>query len=373
MSSTLKDLFPTYEVVFLYCVSVALWSKKNRVSVVQLVFSMILSLCLCRSAISAEALKLGVIVPLTGPSATMGESLAGVIKLLKNNVIDFSFEDDQCDAKKALSAYLKLRDQGVQIFYIGCSGSILAVTPHAKRNGDLVLTTSAGSSRIRDSGDEVIRLNPDAVSVAEGIKGIIQADNLPLAVLYEEQEYASSLADHIEQLLGQAVIKRVSYRPDSNSYLGEILSIKQHNPKSILLIPVADGPARTILKQLSQARIAADILGEVNLCDFPFKPADFGLHGWCLAAQFHGENYLRFIEQYNQKVGHPSAFPFYDAMALDLFQFLEQLALDSASDLSANTIKKRILSGFNGSFAEYKFSSSGEITNTLDYLVTTKY
>ncbi len=322
------------------------------------------------SDIKAEQIKLGAIIPLTGSGASMGESLRGVVKLAALSSTNIIFEDDRCDGKQAISAYLKLRDEGVHIFYMACSGSILAVAPLAKRNGDLILTTYAGSSKIRETGDEVIRLNPDAISIAEGLQSLISEAQRPIAILHEEQEYASSLADKIEQLLGKDMSKRVSYRPDAGSYTTEILALKQANPRSILLIPLGDAAAKTILKQMSQYQIRQDIIGEVNLCDYPFKPADFGLHGFCVAAKFTNEAYQKFLKDYQQALGRPPAYPFYDAMALDLFRLIDN---SKESAASPEQLKKLLSKGFNGAFAHYALSPDGEITNSSDYLQKVQY
>jgi len=322
--------------------------------------------------LKAEQLKIGVIIPLSGPPALMGESLRRSISLAKLANIETHFEDDRCEGKTALAAYLKLREQGVRIFYLACSGSILALAPHVKRNGDLVLTTYAGSSRIRETGDEVIRVNPDAISVAEGVEKLIGKAERPVAILYEEQEYASSLADKLESLLGKDLIKRVAYRPDAALFSAEILSIKGAKPRSIFLIPVADGPAKTILKQMAEYKIDVPVLGEVNLCDYSFKPAEYGLHGLCVAAKFQGEAYAKFNSDSVAIFGHPPAYPFYDAMAYDLFKFIDRQVAVSSS-LGVPELKTKILAGFKGEFAEYQFSADGEITNASDYLVTVRY
>lgn len=318
----------------------------------------------------AESAKLGFVVPLTGSASLMGSSLRGVSKLANPGSFVSVFEDDKCEGKSALSAYLKLKNDGVRVFYMACSGSILAVAPLAKRNGDLIFTSYAGSSRIRATGDEVIRLNPDAISVADGVARLIDDAHRPTAILYEEQEYASSFADRLEQLLGANVATKVSYRPDATSFRSEILRIRQKMPKSIVLAPVGDGAARVILKELSQNGVKVPIIGEVNLCDFPFKPKEFGLHGRCVAARFNGEEFTRFMSDYSKALGYDSAYPFYDAMAFDLIKYLDRRELMKEDVV---TIKQSVLAGFKGSFAEYHLTTAGEPLDSSSYLVVNEY
>ncbi|MBX7144573.1 MAG: ABC transporter substrate-binding protein [Oligoflexia bacterium] len=325
---------------------------------------------LTSAAAYAESKKIGLILPLSGPAELMGSSLRGVAELAHLKRLTPVFEDDRCEGKTAISSYLKLKNEGVRIFYIACSGSILAVAPIAKRNGDLILTTYAGSARIRETGDEVIRLNPDAISVAQGVVHMLGKDLLPVAILYEEQEYASSFADRVAELLKDAAVEKVSYRAGEVSYSAELLRIRKKQPRSIIFAPVADGSAKLILKALSQNGINIPLIGEVNLCDFPFKPSDFGLHGRCVSARFDGEAYRQFLADYTNLLGHAPSFPFYDALALDLLQFLDR-EIDGATDVTA--LKLKILAGFSGKFAQYSLSPQGEPTSSDGYLINSDY
>ena len=334
--------------------------------------ALFLVLVACSNSL-AESAQLGLVLPLSGPTALMGESLRGVVQASRLQSLSPVFEDDQCDPKRALSAYFKLKQRGIRLFYMACSGSILAVAPHAKRNGDLILTSYAGSSRIRSTGDEVIRLNPDAISIALALKELIVERLRPVAILYEEQEYASSLADKLSEMLGAAVVRRIAYRPDDISLRSEIVSVRQSKAASVIFIPVADGTARIVLAQLAQSGLHIPVLGEVNLCDYPFKPKDFGLSGRCVAARLRGQAYDQFIADYTALLGRQPAFPFYDALAADLFRFIDTLASSNQENLTIQTLKQALLRGFAGQFGRYELSPEGEIQNAGDYLVTVEY
>ncbi len=314
---------------------------------------------------------IGIIVPLSGPAALMGKSMQGVVKVAQLKHLRVFFEDDQCDAKKAISAYLKLRSQGIRTFYMACSGSILATAPLIKRNGDLLLTTYSGSTRVQETGAEVIRLNPDASSLAYVFVKLLEDGHAPVAILHEEQEYASSLADKIQELAGGLIVERVSYKADETSFQAELLRLKRAKPRYVLFIPVGDDAARNVLKEFAQLKISIPLLGDVNLCDYPFTLYDFGLRGKCVSAQLHGAAYETFLQDYERYVGHKAAFPFYDALAYDLFRFLEGLA--ESANLSADLIRERLLMGFQGSFMKYSLTSNGENANAVDYLKVVSY
>jgi ABC-type branched-subunit amino acid transport system substrate-binding protein len=274
-------------------------------------------------SVYAEPLKVGFIIPLTGAAARMGESFTGVVEFANLKNITPIFQDDRCEGKTALSAYNQLRNQGVRIFYLACSGSILAVAPLAKRHRDLILTASAGSSKIRETGDEVLRFNPDALSVADALARLLTPELKPTTILYEEQDYAQSLTDRLAELLGADIQEQIPYRPDATSFSSEVIKIKQKGSTSIVLIPVSESAAERILRALSAAKLSTPVIGEVNLCDYPFHPSDFGLHGACVSARFEGAAFKAFIHEYTSRFGRPPAYPFYDAIGLDLLRNLD--------------------------------------------------
>lgn len=254
---------------------------------------------------------------------------------------------------------------------MACSTSILAVAPLAKKNGDIILTTYAGSTRIRELGRHVIRLNPDATSVAEAIPSLIGEGELPTAVLYEEQDYTTSLSDKLQHDFAKEIAIQVSYHSDAPSVKSELLKIKQSGAKSIVVLPVADQTARTVLREMKDLKLNLPVFGEVNLCDYPFKPSDYGLSGKCLSAQFEGSKYEAFLKEFEKKLGFPPAYPFYDAITFDLFRFLDLLS--PQEELSVSKLQSDVLQGFQGQFADYSLTPEGEARGSGKYLKKLTY
>ena len=345
-------------------------SKDIRYTLAIMLAQLLLFITAPCASIHAEPLKIGFIAPLTGTGSRMGESLREVLQMAHLKNITPVFQDDRCEAKAALSAYNQLRGQGIRVFYMACSGSILAVAPLAKRNGDLILTTYAGSARIRETGDEVIRFNPDALSVAEAVARLVSPELRPTTILYEEQDYAQSLTDRLYELLGSGIRERISYRPEAASFAAEILRLKQNRSKSVILIPVNESAADRIIRGMAEAKIAIPLIGEVNVCDYPYRPSDFGLHGTCVSARFDGAAFEGFTSEYKALFKHPPAYPFYVAIALDLLKQLDTLA---ATTLDPLALKNELLKGFSGSFARYALSSDGEVLQGEDYLRVERY
>jgi branched-chain amino acid transport system substrate-binding protein len=319
----------------------------------------------------AERLKVGVIVPLTGPAASMGVSIRKALELSTQSEVEFIFEDDLCSAQKALAAYHKLTPQGVKVFYVACSGSLLALAPIVKKTGNLILTAYAGSAAIRDLGTEKIRFVPDAISVLEQMEEYFKENpQLKFGLLFEEQDYASSLAQKIKQRLADRIVVSESYLPATESYRSILLKFNSSKIDQLILIPVSDVAVQLIYKELRQLRIGKPLLGEVNLCDYAIKPQDYGLSGLCWKATLSTPGFATFDQKFKAKYGEPTQYPFYDAITYDVAEILANLvavAKAQAKVVSPEYLKNEILLGQTGKVATYQFSSTGEVLAS-DYL-----
>lgn len=311
---------------------------------------------------SDELVKVGVIMPLSGPTALMGEAIKNAIDLGQYENIQPIFEDDQCDAKKALSAYQKLKLEGVRIFYTACSGSVMALAPLAAQNDDLILTAYAGSAEIRKTGTEVIRFIPDALSVGEAmIKHVSTLQDKKIGIFHEEQDYAQSLADLLRQNLGSRLIATERYNANDTTYRTQITKLKFSGIDTLLFIPTSDKAAQLALKEMQTQNFSPEIITEVNSCDYAFKPSDYGLHGVCWRATLETPGYERYLADYKTKYSKDSAFPFYDSITFDMFAIIDNLYKQS---LLVEELRKSILSGLDGGVSSYRFDSVGEVESS---------
>lgn len=318
--------------------------------------------------------QLGVIMPLSGPAASYGATLEGAFRLAHAAHMRMVIEDDQCEAKKALSSYEKLRLQGVRVFYVACSGGVLALAPLAKAQGTLILTTNAASAAIRQTGTEVIRLNPDGVSIARQVTAYLKnrfgAALSVVALLHEEQDYAVSLANTLGDLLPGVTIIRESYPGDAVSVKSQLVKLNRPAVQAILFAPIAETTARIVLKDMAELRLAKPVIGEVNVCDFPFTLRDYGLNGACFAARFESPAFDEFMRSYRAANGRDSTTPFYDALTYDLALRIDEIAAHTqfAAPDGVAKLREELLRGFDGKFARYRFGSDGKVEDSGEYL-----
>ena len=326
------------------------------------------------AALFADSLPLevGVIIPLTGPASSMGQSLEGVFRMSESPLVHYHLEDDQCDPKKSLAAYYKLSQEKIHVFYVACSGAIMAIDQHAKSNGDLIVTSYSGSTVVRSTGPEVIRFNPDALSLADSIADLFVSNPRyrgikHVALLYEQQDYASSLASLLKERLKERLSSEESYLATQPSFKSQITRLAHSSAELVIYIPVGEGLAQVMLREMKELRFNKPILGEVNLCDYPFSLHDYSLAGDCLSARFTGEPYKIFQKKYRERVGRPSEYPFYDAITYDITTFFEKYR-SAHSLIEVPSLIREILGGVHGEVSNYEFTPDGEVTNGVQYL-----
>lgn len=320
---------------------------------------------------STQITKVGVIVPLSGPAGAIGEEVKNSVDLPELPNIERIYEDDQCDAKKALSAYQNLKIKGVKIFYIACSGSIMSLAPLAKENGDLILTAYAGSSEIRKTGTEVIRFVPDALSVVEEMDAYLEQNNSKkYAILYENLDYPKSAIESLKLKLGDQIVFTEGYSGDNISFKSQLLKFKNKDLDGIIMIPVSDKAAQIIFKEMQQLKTITtdtEIIGDVNLCDYAFKPSDYGLHGVCWQAGVSNPGFDQFASRYKLKFGTEAQYPFYSAITYDVMHILSSILKNTKKEIPQD-IAAEILKGQKGLIAEYQFDANGEVVNVGKYL-----
>ena len=320
--------------------------------------------------VTSEKEVLGVIVPLSGPAGSMGEFVKNAIDLADAKHVTIEYQDDQCDGKKALSSYQELKLKGAKIFYVACSGSVLALAPLAKNDGNLIITAYAGSAEIRKTGDEVIRFIPDALTIVDAMKEYFKENtaNTTYAILYEEQDYPKSVADGVVAALGSKLLIKETYRPDSTDMRSQLTKIKGKNVDKLVFVPVSDATAKIALGQMRDLGLKTTVVGDVNLCGYPFSPSDFGQKTVCWNAELDKKEANIFADIYKAKYASTSTYPFYDAITYDSIGIVDDLvgSAGSKKDLIPY-LKSHILGGIKGKISSYEFEPNGEVMG-VNYL-----
>ena len=127
---------------------------KKIIWIVVIVLIVLAVVALNKETINSGPIKIGVLAPLSGPVADYGEEIRnGVLAGKGDSQVEFIFEDEQCDAKAAVSAFQKLTtfDKVSLIIGPGCGSPQEALAPLLKDKRVVMLVPSAASRTLYDA------------------------------------------------------------------------------------------------------------------------------------------------------------------------------------------------------------------------------
>jgi branched-chain amino acid transport system substrate-binding protein len=229
--------------------------------------------------------KIGAILPLTGDAAQYGNNDREGIVLavdqanaqggINGRKIEVAFEDCQTDAKKAVSAFNKLRTANVEVVIDDAISTIsLALTPLLEQNKTVLISTGASNPSLSGMSPYFFRIwNSDA------FEGVVTSDYLKtkhrgakIAIFYINSDYGKGLHDVVSKALKGSDIQVVaseSFEKDARDFRSQVAKVKDVSPTHVYLVGYAaqTGPAA---KQLREGGVSAPLIGTVAMEDPEF-------------------------------------------------------------------------------------------------------
>ena len=224
-----------------------------------------------------NVLKMGCTGPLTGPAAIYGNAVknGGQIAVDEINAanadgvqVAWQVEDDEADGEKAVNAYNKLMDDGMQVF-VGSVTSGACVAVAEKTNADRVfeLTPSASQAAVTEGKDNVFQLcfrDPD--------QGTISADyimdNFPdakVGVIYNNaSDYSAGIFDGFKKEMdakGKEIVAVEAFADDANADFQAQLNSMKNAGADFVFLPNYYTPVSNILVQADKMGYAPTFFG----------------------------------------------------------------------------------------------------------------
>ena len=185
-------------------------------------------------------------------------------------------------------------------------------------------------------------------------------DTAPFAkygLLYEAQDYPKSVADSVRTKLGNKLIVEETYDAKNISFKTELLKFKG-KVDAIVFVPVSDRAEKILLNDAKVLGINAFIIGDINVCDYEFKPSAVGLSGVCWKTKLPDDKQKKFDDIYLAKYGNASPYPFYDAIAYDMMTELDKAM---ARNATVSELQSKFIGGVTGPISSYRFDKDGEV------------
>ncbi|HOJ93019.1 MAG TPA: ABC transporter substrate-binding protein [Dictyoglomaceae bacterium] len=202
---------------------------------------------------AAGTIKIGVVLPITGPVATFGLSCTNGIKLAVEEInarggvlgskIELVIEDDQYKPEEAANATRKLieRDKVVALIGEATSSITLVVAPIAQQSKVVLLTPTATSPKVTQVGDYIFR-----TCFIDDFQGEVMANfiykNLKkkTAAIFTAvtSDYSRGLASAFKQKfisLGGKIVAEESYSEGDSDFRAQLTKIKAAKPDFVYL------------------------------------------------------------------------------------------------------------------------------------------
>ncbi|MBN2123427.1 MAG: ABC transporter substrate-binding protein [Deltaproteobacteria bacterium] len=221
---------------------------------------------------SADTVKVGIVLPLTGDQAKFGEieKLSFDIALEEINAaggingkkLELVIEDDTGRPEVGRSVVEKLinKDKVVMIGGGYSSSVTYAVAGVCQQNRIPFLINTGSADKITEAGwDYIFRLNPPASKYSTAVEELLEQVIKPksVAILHENSLFGTSSAKSFEkscEKLGYKVLLKEGYEHGGIDYKPVLIKVKQLNPDIVYMVSyVMD--AALLMKQAKELKL----------------------------------------------------------------------------------------------------------------------
>lgn len=340
-------------------------------------------------AAAEEAIKVGVIGPLTGPYAVYGlavqhgaEIAAEEINALGGVQFEILSADDQGDGELAVNAYNDLLDDGVNMMLsTTTSGSCLTVSDVAYEDRVFMLTPSGSADAITEGKDNIYR-----ICFKDSAQGLASAQYIAehklatkVGVIYNNsQDYSIGVYNTFKSKaaeLGLEIVAEAAFSDDTNPDFSVQIAKMQEAGAELVFLPIYYTPASLILAQCVSAGYEPTFFGVdgldgiLTLEGFDTALAEGVMLLTPFSADAQDDLTKNFVSTYQSKYGEvPNQFAAdaYDGMyalkaAVELAGVTADTAPEDACDPMIAAMQQITVTGLTGTM---HWDASGEVDKT---------
>ncbi len=324
-------------------------------------------------------IKIGVIAPLTGPVANIGEYMQEGLELAREEInkgggvngrkIELLFEDTVVDPKLSVAAARKFIEVDEVKVIIGDyrSPNTLAVAPIAEENQVILISPGSQSDKISEAGDYVFRtqvnVDAEAKKLAEFTAGELSVKSVSLIVLNHdygisfEEDFRSYFTGEIDD-----VHKVGSKETDFRTVL-----LKVKNSGSPVVVLAIGGKTGGLLANqakelgLDTMFVATSIIQTADLV----KAGGSSVEGWIYTYPYQpsGKEQLLFSRNYRERYGKEN-----DVIAANSFDALMLISRAMRKcDEDTSCIKEFLynVKNYQGASGTLSFDSKGDVLKPI--------
>ena len=361
--------------------------KTRKFVAAMLALVMMLGLCSCASA--DEAIKIGVIGPMTGGAAVYGNAVAYGAQIAVDEInalggiqLALDVQDDEHDPEKGVNAFNAVLDNGAQmILGTVTTAPCIAVAAEAYEERVFMLTPSASSTKVIEGRDNVYQ-----VCFTDPAQGAASAQYIfdhklgtKVGIIYNNgSDYSVGIYQtFIEKAkeLGLEVVTEPTLSSEDNADFSVQVAACKDNGADVVFLPIYYTPASLILAQAKSVEYAPTFFGVdgmdgiLTLEGFDKTLAEGVMLLTPFSADAEDEQTKNFVAKYQEKHGEvPNQFAAdaYDGVYA-LYQAIQNAGITAdteyadACELLIAEMQKIEIAGLTGTMT---WAATGEVTKT---------
>ena len=298
---------------------------------------------------SQEPIKIGVILPLTGPYGKIGEDAQKAIKLATKgeNNIKLVFEDSQFEAKKAVSSYQKLTSiDNIDALINLDSVSFAAINPLISEKKLLTLQIAESSTHDKDT---VFQIMPFSYPLFSEL-GKVSGDKYnKVAIVYGNSDVFIKDADFFKKGISKDKIIYEAMLIPGSDYRTEVTKLLEKKPEATtFFLAVEDGIKflKVLKDQMGNKRVDLICDGNTELSISQFTNAvGSDIFEGCLSTMLPKQTTENFKNAFKQEYGADAGL--FSDYAYDSALIIKSIINQSKSNW-VNAIQSLSLNGASG-------------------------
>jgi branched-chain amino acid transport system substrate-binding protein len=313
------------------------------------------AILLCSGIAQADPIRIGAILPLTGPAATIGLQQMRGIRLaldeanakggLHGNKVEVAFADSQAKPDLAILCFNRLTDQEhLQVIFTAYSSPTLAMAPLATRKQVLLVNAGAQADRLAVASPYLFNTLPPISAEIAVLSRFLASQGIRRAAILFENDPAgiSGRDDFVDAFprVGGTIVAQQSTYFGQTDFRHALLQLAEAKPE-MMLVAVTSG-LDAMAKQYREAGLNFAVAGTTFLHDLDLlqgSAAEGFVH-----TQIRVEPSLEAAAAFEQKFGVAMEFParqYYNAARIVLTA-LDRLLADG-QPITGAAMRKIIL------------------------------
>jgi len=314
------------------------------------------------SMTETELIKVGVILPLTGGAAKIGEEAKAALEIAQNDFSDLNiellFEDDAFSPKDSVSAFNKINTNNVVAIIGPLNGtSIEAVRPLAVKN-KLPLMTPYGAGN--DMGDYLYKNSVEGADEAKAMAD--KANSLgfkKLAIIYLQNDFGLKYFDSFKKTVADNsgfLVAEESVVFGEKDFRTSLAKIKAKNPEALYIAHVSASVGE-VAKQAFELGLKTQLLGQYgaessDLLQIGGKGLEGFIYSFTIDESSLSEKQKNFTSKFEAKTGVKPQIVAYNTY--DIYEIISQAVKSCGKDrecINARMGNVEDFSGVGGNFS----------------------